>query len=33
MHLVLIGGLWLDGSAWDAVVPEIEALGHTAGAR
>ncbi len=30
MHLVLIGGLWLDGAAWDAVVPEIEALGHTA---
>lgn len=30
MHLVLIGGLWLDGSAWDAVVPEIEALGRTA---
>ncbi|KGN37646.1 alpha/beta fold hydrolase [Knoellia subterranea] len=30
MHIVLIGGLWLTGSAWDAVVPEITALGHTA---
>ena len=30
MHLVLIGGLWLDAAAWDAVVPEIDALGHTA---
>lgn len=25
---VLIGGLWLDGSAWDAVLPELDALGH-----
>ena len=30
MHLVLIGGLWLTGAAWDAVVPEVSALGHTA---
>jgi pimeloyl-ACP methyl ester carboxylesterase len=28
MDIVLIGGLWLDGSAWDAVVPALEALGH-----
>ena len=28
MDIVLIGGLWLDGSAWDRVVPELEALGH-----
>jgi pimeloyl-ACP methyl ester carboxylesterase len=25
---LLIAGLWLDGSAWDAVVPELRALGH-----
>jgi len=30
MDILLIGGLWLDGSAWDAVVPELEALGHRA---
>ncbi len=28
MDILLIGGLWLDGSAWDRVVPAIEALGH-----
>jgi pimeloyl-ACP methyl ester carboxylesterase len=28
MDILLIGGLWLDGSAWDKVVPELEALGH-----
>lgn len=28
MRIVLIGGLWLDSSAWDAVVPELSALGH-----
>jgi pimeloyl-ACP methyl ester carboxylesterase len=30
MDILLIGGLWLDTSAWDAVVPELEALGHHA---
>ncbi len=28
MDIVLIAGLWLDGSAWDDVVPALEALGH-----
>ncbi|RAG85709.1 alpha/beta hydrolase [Streptacidiphilus pinicola] len=28
MDILLIGGLWLDGTAWDAVLPELEALGH-----
>jgi pimeloyl-ACP methyl ester carboxylesterase len=26
--IVLIAGLWLDGSAWNDVVAELEALGH-----
>jgi len=30
MDILLIGGLWLDGSAWDQVVPELESLGHEA---
>lgn len=30
MDIILIGGLWLDGHAWDAVVPELERLGHRA---
>lgn len=28
MDIILIGGLWLDASAWDEVVPELERLGH-----
>jgi pimeloyl-ACP methyl ester carboxylesterase len=28
MDIVLIGGLWLDGSAWDEVAPKLAALGH-----
>ncbi|MFZ0160877.1 MAG: hypothetical protein WAL50_17740 [Kineosporiaceae bacterium] len=28
MDILLIAGLWLDGSAWDAVVPALEARGH-----
>jgi pimeloyl-ACP methyl ester carboxylesterase len=28
MDIVLMAGLWLDGSAWDDVVPALEALGH-----
>ncbi|MEU8322378.1 alpha/beta hydrolase [Nonomuraea sp. NPDC048881] len=28
MDILLIGGLWLDASAWDEVTPAIEALGH-----
>jgi pimeloyl-ACP methyl ester carboxylesterase len=30
MDIVLIGGLWLDGSVWDNVASELEALGHRA---
>lgn len=30
MDILLIAGLWLDGSAWDAVVPRLRALGHRA---
>lgn len=28
MDIVLIAGLWLDGSAWGDVVPGLEGLGH-----
>lgn len=28
MDIILIPGLWLDGSSWDRVVPELEAAGH-----
>jgi pimeloyl-ACP methyl ester carboxylesterase len=28
MDIVLIAGLWLDGSVWDEVVVELEARGH-----
>jgi pimeloyl-ACP methyl ester carboxylesterase len=28
VDILLIGGLWLDGSAWDEVVPALAALGH-----
>ncbi len=28
MDIVLIAGMWLDGSAWDRVVPELAGLGH-----
>jgi pimeloyl-ACP methyl ester carboxylesterase len=28
MDIVLIAGLWLDGSAWDDVVPSLKTLGH-----
>ncbi|MBF9128149.1 alpha/beta hydrolase [Plantactinospora sp. S1510] len=28
MEILLIAGLWLDGTAWDDVVPALEALGH-----
>jgi pimeloyl-ACP methyl ester carboxylesterase len=30
MDVLLIAGLWLDGSAWDAVVPHLQASGHRA---
>lgn len=30
MHIVLIPGLWLDGSSWDRVIPVLRRAGHTA---
>jgi pimeloyl-ACP methyl ester carboxylesterase len=30
MDIVLIAGLWLDGSVWDNVAAELESLGHHA---
>jgi pimeloyl-ACP methyl ester carboxylesterase len=30
MDILLVAGLWLDGSAWDDVVPALEAHGHRA---
>lgn len=30
MDILLIAGLWLDGSAWDDVVPALDARGHRA---
>jgi len=29
MDIVLIAGMWLDATAWEDVVPELERLGHT----
>ena len=28
MDIILIPGLWLDGSSWDKVIPTVEAAGH-----
>lgn len=30
MKLILIPGLWLDGSSWDLVTPTLQAAGHSA---
>ena len=30
MDIILIPGLWLDGSSWDQVVPILEQAGHRA---
>ena len=28
MDIVLLSGLWLDGSAWDSVLPGLREAGH-----
>ena len=28
MDIVLIPGLWLDGSSWDEVIPSLQQAGH-----
>ncbi|HEX4701196.1 MAG TPA: alpha/beta fold hydrolase, partial [Pseudonocardiaceae bacterium] len=28
MDVILVPGLWLDGSSWDAVTPALDAAGH-----
>ncbi|TDE08322.1 alpha/beta fold hydrolase [Jiangella asiatica] len=30
MHVILIPGLWLDGSSWDPIIPALEQAGHRA---
>lgn len=30
MDIILVPGLWLDASSWDAVVPDLERAGHRA---
>jgi len=30
MDILLIAGLWLDGSVWDTVAAQLEARGHRA---
>ncbi|HET7351623.1 MAG TPA: alpha/beta hydrolase [Marmoricola sp.] len=30
MHIVMVPGLWLDASSWDAVVPALQQAGHVA---
>jgi pimeloyl-ACP methyl ester carboxylesterase len=30
MRIILIPGMWLDGSSWDKVIPVLEAAGHHA---
>lgn len=29
MHLIMVPGLWLNATTWDAVLPELHAAGHT----